>query len=199
MMMNYHQMRHGSKCSGCNGNQNEEKDKKWHNPNRRRCPDFFKYLARLKIIRRLAWGMKAEDWRKITQKGNLKLIVMRLMKATANMSQPDGEIIKASMEMVTIVMRMEQSSKNGGRDELRMELCIKKIRNLYNRIKRKTNFVTMRTIRKKWMLGIIEDMGAIFRRHTRRIYLEGRRMVLKKMLEKEVTPYKEKHVRSKAN
>ena len=56
---------------------------------------------------------------------------MRLMKHTAPLSKEECETVKAVAEITTLMMRMEQNKKNGGKDEVRMELCMKKIRKLY--------------------------------------------------------------------
>ena len=82
-------------------------------------------------------------------------------------------------------MRMEQSRKNGGKDEIRFSKAIKRISNFHQEIRARTNFKLMKIALKRWMLKILADLEAMTRRHEKRIYLESKRMMLKQQVMKE--------------
>ena len=94
-------------------------------------------------------------------------------------------MVKSITEIVTTMMRMEQSRRNGGIDEIRFSKAIMRIGNLHTEIRSRTDFKLMRIALKRWMLDLLTDLEEITRRHERRIYLESKRTILKQQVEKE--------------
>ena len=56
------------------------------------------------------------------------------------MPEEDGKKMKAIAEIVTMVMRIEQSLINNGKDEIRISKALKRMKKLYREVRRLSNY-----------------------------------------------------------
>lgn len=122
-----------------------------HNPNKRRCQDFHKFVKRTEVIPQLTWELEPRDWKRICRTGDLRLWMMRLFKTTQLVSEEDELVMKSIAEIATILMRMEQSAKNGAVDEIHFDKAIKKVTWLHKRVRKKIPYKLMKMSLKRWM------------------------------------------------
>ena len=115
-----------------------------HNPNKARCPDFHEFQRRLQVIQKIVWKIGAKEWSMISGTNNLKVMMMRLFKMAQVVGEQGEKTMKSVAEVATMLMRLEQSRINGGKDEVRIELTMKKLQKLFRVIRRCTNYMAMK-------------------------------------------------------
>ena len=101
-------------------------------------------------------------------------MMIRLFKTAQLLGEEEGAVIKSIAEITTTLMRMEQSRKNGGLDEIRFEKAIARIGKLHLAVKKRTDYKLMKIALKSWMKGILLALDVAFRKHEKRIHLGGK-------------------------
>ena len=104
--------------------------------------------------------------------------MVRLFKTAQSLSEEDELVMKAIAEITTMMMRMEQSPINGGKDEIQWDKAIQRITKLHQEIKGVTEFKLMKIELKRWMQRLLTDLEVLVRRHHQKIYLEIHRQRL---------------------
>ena len=78
-----------------------------HNPNKKRCTDFHRFMRRMELVPKLTWYLKEEDWKKVQSTGDLRIMMMRLFKRAQLLGEEDEVVVKSIAEVATILLRME--------------------------------------------------------------------------------------------
>ncbi len=105
--------------------------------------------------------------------------MLRLFKTTQLLSPEDELVMKSITEITTMVMRLEQSTKNGSVDEIHACKAIKKITWLHKQIRQRIPYKLMKMNLKKWTVSLIQDLEPIVKKHQERIRLSNKLKVLK--------------------